>query len=1230
MSAPDPSSQIDPLDALLADYLQQVEAGKVPDREAFLAAHPEQADRLRAFLVNYDRLDRQAAELRLSCDPDRTPGGEGRPGELPRVRYFGDYELLEEIAHGGMGVVYKARQVSLNRVVALKMILRGALATPLDVARFRLEAEAAAALEHAHIVPIYEVGEHEGQQYYSMRLVEGDSLAQRRPTDLRAAAALLATVARAVHHAHQRGILHRDLKPANILLDAEGQPHLTDFGLARRVEQEASLSPSGAVIGTPIYMSPEQAAPRRGASSAGLTTRTDVYSLGVILYELLTGRPPFRGETPMDTLLAVLEQEPVRPSSLNPQVGLDLETICLKCLQKEPARRYESAESLADDLERWLRSEPILARPVGALGRFARWCKRNPVVAGLTVAVAASLLAGTASSTFFAVEATRHRRQSEDALEDLNRETAYSLIEALDPNGAKTLSHAEIEALWRLARTSNEQVRLRFLKEAGGAEGTARTLRFRAELFVHGAVGLDLRRRERAEHLLAEVVRDPGRSARHRTEIAWTLLELSEQGSPVSRGCAEAIGQGLAAEGDAKVRESWRDLLLARSDAFAPEDAARLLMQALAQEKNRNIRSRLASGLAAVASQMEPHRAVPLLRQALAQEKARSKGAGRKLVDVIVLEERGDFVEQVDENSFPRTSLASGLVDAALRMELREAVRLLNQAFAEEDAGEIRIVWARGLGDVAKLMEAQEGVRLLKQALTAEKDARARRELAVGLANVAVRMGREEAARWCGEAGKLFLQAMTEGKNPVARGEAARGLGALAEGLAPADAANFARSLAQAFAQEKDATARWRLADGLASVALQGDPKEAARMLSQALTVEKDAFVRLWLATGLAAVAKRMAPADSARSCTDAAKMLCQALAREKDSAARRRLSTALTNVVAQMEPKEATTLMKQALALDLAHENPVWASRPELVAGLASAAARMEPTEAVRLLDQAMAEEKDGRGPGDLAASLAAVAVRMEPREAVRLINRKLAEEKNKDARLTLARALVRVALRLEPNEARRICAAAARSYLPVIDQGSDVFARRPATQLVSILIQPLDNETTLPIAWTLAQWIVGAPELFQVKEGQYQRTYDPVREMFVEEGDDLSPRSELLEPLLLHATRRQVQRRANALAAAIGLSASAAPLALHYLQAATEPLPCRLGPQDLVELLKMPSCARDVRRLILDHLGNRFGRRFQTHWDFVRYAHEQRLDLDFTTPPKRPPRKLPPLFGE
>jgi WD40 repeat protein len=324
-----------------------------------------------------------------------------------------------------MGVVFRARQVSLNRVVAVKLILAGELASAASVERFYAEAELAAGLDHPNIVPIYEVGEHEGLHFFSMKLIEGRSLdvaAAKEPFSPRHAAQVMVLLASAVHYAHQRGVLHRDIKPKNILIDASGQPHLSDFGLAKSLEQEGGLTRTPDVLGTPSYMSPEQAA----GKTKRLTTAADVYSLGAVFYELLTGQPPFAGATIMETVRQVLDKEPRRPSALKPGIDRDLETICLKCLEKDPARRYGSAEALAEDLERWLRREPIQARPIATLGRLGKWTQRNPRTAALLLLCGLAILAFLVGQTVMSVRLSRANTRVEAANVNLTR----SLYEA--------------------------------------------------------------------------------------------------------------------------------------------------------------------------------------------------------------------------------------------------------------------------------------------------------------------------------------------------------------------------------------------------------------------------------------------------------------------------------------------------------------------------------------------------------------------------------------------------------------------------------------------------------------------------------------------------------------------------------------------------------------------------------------------------------------------------------
>ncbi len=323
-------------------------------------------------------------------DPTIPPTGPASGGNGPeigdKVRYFGDYELLEEIARGGMGVVYKARQANLNRIVALKMILAGQFAGEEDVQRFYTEAEAAASLDHPGIVPIFEIGEHAGQHYFSMGYIEGESLAQRvadGPLPPREAAELVKKICDAMAYAHDRGVIHRDLKPANILIDSNGQPKVTDFGLAKKTEADSGLTGTGQILGTPAYMPPEQAS---GKTDVG--PLADVYSLGATLYCLLTGRPPFQAASPMDTLLQVLDQEPIPPRRLNSMIPQDLESVTLRCLQKFAIKRYSGCNELGEDLHRFLSGEPTEARPVGSIRCGWNWCwaHMGKMAGGLTLA----------------------------------------------------------------------------------------------------------------------------------------------------------------------------------------------------------------------------------------------------------------------------------------------------------------------------------------------------------------------------------------------------------------------------------------------------------------------------------------------------------------------------------------------------------------------------------------------------------------------------------------------------------------------------------------------------------------------------------------------------------------------------------------------------------------------------------------------------------------------------
>ncbi len=383
-----------------------------------------------------------AGEARQTLSQDSVATAAGAAVQVP------GYEILDVLGRGGMGVVYKARQAGLGRVVALKMILSGGHASSTDLDRFRTEAEAIARLQHPNIVQVYEVGEQEGKPFFSLEFCSGGSLDKKlvgtplKPMD---AAKLVETLARAMQAAHDKNVIHRDLKPANVLLTEDGTAKITDFGLAKKLDVTGQTE-SGAIMGTPSYMAPEQA----GGKSKEVGPLVDVYALGAMLYELLTGRPPFKAATPLDTVLQVLSDEPVPPRQLQSKTPRDLESVCLKCLRKEPGKRYATAQELAEDLHRFQAGQPVRARRLGIVERGWRWCRRNPVVAGLTAPIVVILLVGFVGSTYFALKVTEeskvaHRQISGDLERQYQTQNMDLITARLIAQGERDKAHVEKE-----------------------------------------------------------------------------------------------------------------------------------------------------------------------------------------------------------------------------------------------------------------------------------------------------------------------------------------------------------------------------------------------------------------------------------------------------------------------------------------------------------------------------------------------------------------------------------------------------------------------------------------------------------------------------------------------------------------------------------------------------------------------------------------------------------------
>jgi len=622
MNSPDrtPADREEQLGEIISRWLESREAGQPPDREVLLTKYPEFAEELAEFLDEEERLRRLAAPLRRVAQEARvdtplpwsTTISTGLSEDESSPTAIGEYELLEEIGRGGMAVVYRARQKGLARFVALKLFRADCLGRTSDLQRFRHEAEIIAHLDHPQIVPVYDVGEDGGRGFFTMKLMEGGGLDAHLSSFISnpvAAAKLVASIARAIHHAHQRGILHRDLKPSNILLAgssnttlAEYVPHVSDFGLAKRVGSELDLTRTGAVVGTPTYMAPEQAA---GANHA-ITTATDVYGLGTVLYALLTGRPPFVAGSVLDVLYQVKEIDPDPPRRINPRVSRDLETICLKCLHKDPRRRYESASAVAEDLERWLRGEPIVARPIGRLGRLWRWSRRQPVQASLALALLLAVLTGfglvfwqwrRAETNLATANTLRQEAETNLATMTTLRQNAETLRqEAVDSkNEATTNFHLAHQAVREITNLLEESGQL----EAHGLDPLHREVLRRAQFYFerfleHRSQDPKLRLdHAQAAATLADIIRQTG-SPLEALKAYQRAISLAEE---LQKDDPDSVRVNLALAMLHNQNASVHDALGHRDEAIASLKRANAIMEmALAKHpQDRSLQSELAS-----------------------------------------------------------------------------------------------------------------------------------------------------------------------------------------------------------------------------------------------------------------------------------------------------------------------------------------------------------------------------------------------------------------------------------------------------------------------------------------------------------------------------------------------------------------------------------------------------------------------------------------------------------
>jgi hypothetical protein len=1105
--------------------------------------------------------------------------GAGAPAPWPEgaaLPQVSGHQVEAVIGHGGVGVVYRAWHLRLHRPVALKMLLAGAHAQSAERERLLREAEAVAGLSHPNIVQVYEVGDVDGRPYFTMELVEGGSLAQKlagAPQPAGRAAALLVPIAEAVRVAHEGGIVHRDLKPGNILLTPDGTPKVSDFGLARRLESGGGLTLSGEPVGTPSYMAPEQARGQRDA----IGPATDVYALGAILYELLTGRPPFRAGVPLETLRQVLADEPVPPSRLNPGVPRDLETVCLKCLEKEPQRRYASARALAEDLRRYLLGQVVVARPVGRLTKVGKWVRRNPAVASLSAAAAVALAAGTVASWLLALEARRqadlatkrtgeleqqaidlqaqttaaqqNARRAEANENEMRRVLVAGLLLTIERNPhalSSPLEITEADALHKL-READAPVRLQLLETALSDPETARRVGRRADWVAQAVVGCDRALRADVARLLVRRIQEPG--APHDVRLACVRLGLAVNLREHNWG--ERSADTLLVELNHVDPQSESDEYLPLAEALVAvigrlpttrgaDHAARALdifLTRLREPADGTVTTQLGKAVVAISPRSD------------------AAAAAR------AAEAFGTLIRQSDSTPSLRLSLAVALAAICQRLPPSEAAAhvaravdfLIEDIDATKEKDKFQLHWkAEALGALCGRLDAARASRAAAALITILGDS-----FTLGESKVEFLSHRIYPAVLTRVAERLDAPGSLRSAEDLVLvlGSSSGNIRATIDEL---------RVALVALCGRLDATGAARVGEALAAAAR--DPKTPV-------------LVRTLLADGLVALADRIAPDQAASLESTLVDTLLPDLANAKSLPSRATVGQALATACTRPGARCAARAT-EALAAALRDPQTLFTSRKPLAAALAGLIGQLPPKEAasranqaVDALDALWAARTAPLDRASVAEALVAVWARLDPADAAARAKRVAADLEGalRDSKTT-------------PNEMAFLAKALAAVYYHLGPAERSGRANAAADTLVAALRRPKN-----PLA-TITQL------------------------------------SEALGKLCAHLDRAGAVRTADAVLAVIddpGIQSGIPGLrsipgldrfALH--EALFKNVVARLDERDLQRLLGHPLAAGRFQRVLLDSLGGSKNRSFRNTWDYLDGTESNGMGTDLPSP--------------